>query len=191
MTELLQRRKELNTSLAQNNIKISVTDMLVKAVALALRENKTINTSLIEDEIIHHDHINISIAVALDYGLVVPVIKDADKMSLEQIAKETNRLIELAKKGKLQKEDLSGGTFTITNLGTYGIDAFTPIINPPESAILGVGRTIEKPIVINSKIVVSKRTVLSLTHDHRIIDGVPAAKFLQSVVGFIEHPLFD
>ena len=126
----------------------------------------------------------------LDNGLVVPVVKDADQRTLEEIAGETQRLVSLAKQGQLGRTDMSEGTFTITNLGTYGIDAFTPIINEPESAILGVGRTVEKPVVSEGKVTVSKRIALSLTHDHRVIDGVPAAKFLQSVVNHIEHPSF-
>lgn len=189
MTALLQRRKVLNK--AQKNIKLSVTDMLVKAVALALRENAIVNASLMDNEIVYHDRINIGIAVALDNGLVVPVVKDVDKRTLEEIAQETGRLVTLAKQGQLKKEDISKGTFTITNLGTYGIDTFTPIINQPESAILGVGRTVEKPVVIDGKVAISKRMALSLTHDHRIIDGAPAAKFLQSVVGHIQQPIFN
>jgi pyruvate dehydrogenase E2 component (dihydrolipoamide acetyltransferase) len=188
ISELLKLREQMNGEFARKNIKLTVTDMLVKAVAKALKENEIINVSLIEDEIIYHDQINVGIAVALDDGLIVPVIRNADKLKLEEIASESKRLIALARNKQIGGDDITGGTFTITNLGTYGIDSFNPIINYPESAILGVGRTVEKPAVSNGEIVITKKTVLSLTHDHRVIDGVPAAEFLKSVVHYIEKP---
>jgi pyruvate dehydrogenase E2 component (dihydrolipoamide acetyltransferase) len=162
--------------------------MLIKAVAKALRENKIINTSLFGDAIVFHDAIHIGVAVALEDGLVVPVVRHADKLKLQEISACLKRLAELAKTGALPADDMRGGTFTITNLGGVGIDSFNPIINAPQSAILGVGRTVEKAVPVNGEITVQPRTVLSITHDHRVIDGVPAGRFLQSVVRFIEKP---
>ena len=188
MSALLQLREEMNSELERQGIKLTITDLLVKAVAKALVEHEIVNTSLAGDEIIYHGEVNVGVAVALEKGLVVPVVKNADKLTLAQIAKETERLIGLAKSGGLSGDDMSGGTFTITNLGTLGIDAFNPIINYPESAILGVGRTVKKPVVVDDRIVIQPRAVLSFTHDHRVIDGAPGAYFLQSVVRYIEKP---
>ena len=139
----------------------------------------------------HHidpGHINIGIAVALPNGLVVPVVRNADKLSLEQINAESKRLVGLAKGGGLGGDDMRGGTFSITNLGMVGIDAFTPIINMPESAILGIGRTVEEPSVVDGQICIRSKAIFSITHDHRVIDGYPAALFLQSLTRFIENP---
>ena len=189
MTELIKLRAQLNAALAKKDVKLSVTDLLVKATAKALKDNEIINTSLIDDEIIYHADVNIGIAVALPNGLVVPVVRNADKLSLEEINAESKRLIGLAKSGGLGGDDMRGGTFSITNLGMVGIDAFTPIINMPESAILGIGRTVEKPAVVNGEITIRSKAIFSITHDHRVIDGYPAALFLQSLTGYIENPV--
>lgn len=189
MSEFQKVRGLLNEKLAISGLKVSVTDLLIKAVAKALDENEVINTSLIDDEVIFHGEINIGIAVALETGLLVPVIKNVQDLKIDEIAGESKRLIGLAKSGQIGVDDMSGGTFTITNLGTAGIDAFNPIINYPQSAILGVGRTVEKVVVVNGEIAIQPRAVFSLTHDHRVIDGVPAADFLHSVVKYIEKPL--
>ncbi|MCL1896325.1 MAG: 2-oxo acid dehydrogenase subunit E2 [Clostridiales bacterium] len=188
MGALLLMREQWNEEFASGGVKITVTDMLVKAVAKALLEHRVVNTSLDGDEIVYHDEVNINVAVALEEGLVVPVVRHADRLGLSGIAEETKRLVGLANSGRLGADDMSGGTFTITNLGTFGIDAFNPIINYPQSAILGVGRTVEKPAVEGGQIVIQKRAVLSFTHDHRVIDGAPGAYFLRSVVRFIEKP---
>jgi len=188
MSSLQELRDRLNEELAQSGIKLTVTDMLVKAVAKALVDHEIVNTSLDGGEIVYHEQVNVGVAVALEKGLIVPVVKNANKLSLPEIASETKRLVDLAKTGKLSLSDMSGGTFTITNLGTMGIDAFNPIINPPESAILGVGRTVKKPVVVDDGIFIQPRAVLSFTHDHRVIDGAPGAYFLQSVVRYIENP---
>lgn len=188
MTELVKMRQQLNGELSKKGVKLSITDLLVKAVAKALRENEIINTSLVDGEIIYHADINIGLAVALPNGLVVPVVRNADKLSLEQINAESKRLVGLAKNGGLSGDDMSGGTFSLTNLGMVGIDAFTPIINMPESAILGVGRTVEEPAVVDGQICIRSKAIFSITHDHRVIDGYPAALFLQSLTRFIENP---
>jgi pyruvate dehydrogenase E2 component (dihydrolipoyllysine-residue acetyltransferase) len=126
-------------------------------------------------------------AVALDEGLIVPVIHEASRKSLRQIAGETRELAERARAGKLTLEHVSGGTFTITNLGTWGVDMFTPILNPGETGILGVGRIVEKPCVYRGEIAKRSMLTLSLTFDHRVIDGAPAASFLQTVVDFLNY----
>lgn len=189
MTDLLNVRKQLNSELSARDVKLTVTDLLVKATAKALRDNEIINTSLEDDEIVYHTDVNIGIAVALDNGLVVPVVRNADKLSLEQINAESSRLITKAKSGGLSGADMADGTFSITNLGMVGIDAFTPIINMPQSAMLGIGRTVEKPAVYNGEITIRSKAVLSITHDHRVIDGYPAALFLQSMTKYIENPV--
>jgi len=128
------------------------------------------------------------LAVATEYGLVVPVIHNADKKSLKEIDTAIKELTEKARQGKLTKEELTGGTFTVTNLGMYGVEFFTPIINPPEAAILGVGKIVEKPVVVDGKVEVKPLMTLSLSYDHRIVDGAPAAKFLQKIKHYMESP---
>ncbi len=188
MAELLKLREQFNEEYAERGIKLTVTDLLIKAVAKALLENEIVNTSLADDEIIYHEEVNIGVAVALQNGLVVPVVRNADRLRPDEISQETKRLTDLAKNGQIGGDDMEGGTFTITNLGPMGIDAFNPIINYPQSAILGVGRTVKKPVVADDEIVIQPRAVLSLTHDHRVIDGAPAAYFLQTLVRYIEKP---
>jgi len=167
----------------------SYTDMLVKATAQALREHPIMNSTLEDEQIKIFEDINVGVAVATEKGLVVPVIHNADRMSLSDIASALKLLVEKAREGKLTKEDLTGGTFTITNLGMYGVDVFIPIINPPETAILGVGRVSEKPVVVNNEITTKPTMHLSLSFDHRIVDGAPAAQFLQKVKQILESGL--
>ncbi len=167
------------------------TDLLVRVAALALIELPALNASFSGDTIVEHRAVHIGIAVDTERGLLVPVVRDAHLRSVEQIADETTRLIEAARASRAAPDDLQGGTFTITNLGMYEIDAFTPIINLPESAILGVGRIVARPVVIDAtteEIAAHKMMALSLTFDHRIVDGAPAARFLQRVKQMIEHP---
>jgi pyruvate dehydrogenase E2 component (dihydrolipoamide acetyltransferase) len=169
----------------------SYTDILVKAVAKALEEHPGLNSTLHNDQIKIYEDINIGVAVATEKGLVVPVIRNADKKSLTQIASTLKELVERAREGKLAKEDVTGGTFTITNLGMYGVEVFIPIINPPEAAILGIGKVTEKPVVEDKEIKIKPTMHLSLSFDHRIIDGAPAAKFLQRVKQILESGLKD
>lgn len=165
---------------------VSYTDILVKAVAEALKEHSILNSTLAGEQIKIYEDINIGVAVATEKGLVVPVIRNADKKSLTQVASILKELVKRAREGKLAKEDITGGTFTITNLGMYGVEVFIPIINPPEAAILGVGRVAEKPIVVNKELKTTPIMYLSLSYDHRILDGAPAASFLQRVKQLLE-----
>jgi len=157
-------------------------DLLIQAAARALLRHPRMNARLAQDAIVIMPQVNVGMAVALEDGLIVPVIVDADRKSLREIAAVTRELGERARTGKLRLEEVSGGTFTITNLGTYGVDAFTPIINTGETGILGVGRIIEKPVIYRGEIVRRSMMTLSLTFDHRLIDGAPAAQFLQTVI---------
>ena len=184
MTELVKLREQLKDS----KIKISYTDLLVRIVAKALLEFPILNSSLSGDRIILHQSANIGLAVAIENGLVVPVITGAEKMSLQAIALASAALIDQAKNNQLKPQDMTGGTFTITNLGMFDIDEFTAVINPPESAILAVGKIDRVPVVIGDEIVIRPIMVLSLTYDHRIIDGAPAAKFLQRLKEIIQNP---
>lgn len=164
----------------------SYSSIFVMAVAKALKEHPIVNSTLDTDKIKVFNEVNIGLAVATERGLIVPVIKNADKMPLTEISSELEKLIDRTRVGDLKEEDLRGGTFTITNLGMFGVDVFTPIINPPEAAILGIGRITEKPIVINKEIMVKPMSYLSLSFDHRIIDGAPAAEFLSRIKNILE-----
>ena len=162
----------------------SYTDMLVHAAARALIKHPRMNTRLDGAEIASLASANVGIAVALEDGLIVPVIANAERKSLREIAVESRALGEKARGGRLKLEDVTGGSFTITNLGTYGIDAFTPILNGGETGILGIGRIVEKPAIYRGEIARRAMMTLSLTFDHRVIDGAPAAEFLQTVIEF-------
>jgi len=177
-----------NATRLREEKQVSYTDILVKAVAKALAEHSIVNSTLDGERIKIFEDINIGVAVATEKGLVVPVIHNADKKGLKEIASTLNDLIEKARSSKLSKEELTGGTFTITNLGMFGVEIFTPIINPPETAILGVGKVVEKPVIVNKEIAVKPMMYLSLSYDHRVIDGAPAAQFLQKVKQYVENP---
>ena len=169
--------------------KISITDMLVKALAKALELYPRINSTLSGEEIKVLQDVNVGVAIAIPDGLVVPVVKNANKKSLADISKEVKDFAKRARKNKLDPEEMTGGSFTITNLGGYGsVDYFTPIINQPESAILGIGRTVKTPVVVGDQIVIRPIMGLSLAFDHRVIDGAPAAEFLALVMKLIEQP---
>jgi pyruvate dehydrogenase E2 component (dihydrolipoamide acetyltransferase) len=176
-----------NAAKLRSEKQTSYTELLVQAVAEALREHPLLNSTLTEDEKIKvYEDINIGVAVATEQGLVVPVIQNADKKALEEIASKLRELAEKAREGKLAKEDVTGGTFTITNLGMFGVDLFMPIINPPEAAILAVGKITDKPVVEGKEITIKPVMTLSLAYDHRIVDGAPAAQFLQEVKKILE-----
>lgn len=187
-TNFVELRGMLNDKLQAREVSLTYTDLLVKVVANALGEHRRLNATLTDDGIHLLSEINIGVAVALEDGLVVPVVQNADKERLSEISAQVRGFAERARHNQLTPGELQGGTFTITNLGNFGIDAFTPIINPPESAILGVGRILKKPVVHNDEIAIRSMLTLSLTFDHRVIDGAPAAQFLQTVAGYIQDP---
>ena len=170
--------------------RLSPLHLVVKATARAraLKEHPRLNAVQLEDQIQLVDQVNIGIAVALDEGLITPVIGDADLKTLTELATEGRELTAKTREGRAKPEEVTGGTFTITNLGAFDIDAFTPIINPPQVAILGVGRVVEKPIIDGGQITKGAMMFLSLTFDHRVVDGAPAAEFLQTVKKHLEDP---
>lgn len=180
-------RSKLNAK--NKDVRFSYTDILVKMSASALRSHPIMNSSITEDSFIIHDRVNIGVAVALDGGLVVPVVSDVDRKGLKAITTETKDLITRARENTLTPDQMSGATFTISNLGGFDIDGFTPVINLPEAAILGVGRIVKKPIVNeNDEIVPASMMVLSLSFDHRVVDGADAAAFLKTLKGYLEDP---
>jgi pyruvate dehydrogenase E2 component (dihydrolipoamide acetyltransferase) len=185
----MSNMKAYREQLKAKNIKVSYNDLVIKFVAKALTEYPILNSSVIDNkEIVYKHYINMGVAVAVDNGLLVPKIRDADKKSLVEIHDEMIELAAQAREGKLPLEALQDGTFTITNLGMYGIDSFSPIINQPEVAILGVNTMEDKPVVRNGEIVIRPMMTLSLTADHRVIDGSVAAEFLQRVKSLMENP---
>jgi pyruvate dehydrogenase E2 component (dihydrolipoamide acetyltransferase) len=167
---------------------VSFTDLFIKIAAAALREHRHLNARVENDGIRLFDAINIGVAVDTERGLLVPVIPDVDRKGVAAIVRERRALVERARGGKSHPDELSGGTFTLTNLGAYEIDAFTPIINPPEGAVLGVGRIVKKAVVRNDELRPGATVILSLTFDHRLVDGGPAARFLQRIKRLVEKP---
>jgi pyruvate dehydrogenase complex dihydrolipoamide acetyltransferase long form len=190
---LVRLRGDLNDQLlATGRSKVSINDLLIRACALALREHPTVNASYVNDAsttmLVHH-RINIGVAVASVNGLVVPVVPDADQKTVSQLGAETKQLATQAATKGLSLEQMSGGTFTISNLGMYGIEEFTAIINPPEGAILAVGATKREPVAVGDDIELRHRLRYTLSADHRIIDGALAAEFLQTLTHLLESPL--
>jgi pyruvate dehydrogenase E2 component (dihydrolipoamide acetyltransferase) len=174
--------------LKSEGVAVSYNDLLLAILAHALKEHPRLNASLQDDRILVWQNIHIGLAVDSEQGLRVPVVRNVDRKGLAEIAQETAALIASARAGNNLPDDLQGSTFTLTNLGMYGIDAFTPVLNLPECAILGVGRIKPQPTVIGDQIVVRQTLWLSLTFDHRLVDGGPAARFLQRVAQLIEKP---
>ena len=171
--------------------RISVNDFLIFTMAKALSEQSAINCSLLDEEIVYHNAVNIGVAVALEEGLIVPVLRDANKKGLVQLSQEVKELIKLARERKLMPEDYQGGTFTVSNLGMYGIENFTAIINPPEAAILSVGEIKKMPVITDKeseKIEVRSMMKVTVSVDHRLIDGATAAIFLKQVKAYLEFP---
>jgi len=189
MTEVTNLRQRLKSEVERKaQAPLSYTVILVKAVAIALKKNPIVNSTLEGDEIKILRDINIGVAVALKDGLIVPVIHNADKKSLSEIAICLRDLAEKAKQNRLELKDVEGGTFTITNLGMFGINTFMPIINPPQSAILGVGTIKDKLVMVDGEVVARPVMNLTLVFDHRIFDGVPAATFMRTLKEVLERP---
>ena len=178
----------LRKQLAQDGVSVSYNVLLIYILGRVLGEQPEINASLDGEVIRQWKGIHIGLAIDGQRGLLVPVVRDVDTKELSHLAQEIAGLVERARDGKLTPDELQGGTFTLTNLGMFGIDAFTPIINLPETAILGVGRIKARPVVRDGEIVARETAWLSLAFDHRLVDGAPAARFLQRVVQLIEHP---
>lgn len=182
-------RKELLPVIEkQTGYRLSYTEILVKFVAHALRRHPMVNATLKDEYIVLNPQVNIGLAVSVSQGLVVPVVRNADEKGLRALTEECKGLGSLAREGKLKPEQMTGGTFTISNLGMYAVDAFTPIINQPESAILGVGRIQEKAVGVDGVIQLRPMMTLSLSFDHRVIDGAPAAAFLTDLKEILENP---
>jgi pyruvate dehydrogenase E2 component (dihydrolipoamide acetyltransferase) len=189
LSEIVRLRERILSGIeAETGIRLSYTDLLVKAAAVALRQEPMLNSRFDGDVIRLIEEINIGVAVEVPEGLIVPVVRDADKKTLAQIARSTKQLVDGARDGKLSSSELTGGTFTITNLGPFGVDVFTPLINPPETAILGVGKIADKPMASDGKVEIRPMMYLSLSFDHRVIDGALAARFLQRIKQILEHP---
>lgn len=185
----LKWRKNVMEVVGEEN-KFSVNDLMIYFVAQALRKHPVVNSSWQEDHILQHNRIHMGVAVALPTGLITPVVRNADSLSVIQIAKKSRDLIKLARDGKLQPDDYSGGTFTISNLGMQGVEEFTAIINPPQAAILAVGATIPTPVVgPRGDVIVENKIKLTLSCDHRVIDGASGAEFLKTLKSIIEEPL--
>lgn len=186
MDKAIEARKEINSL---PDTKISFNDMIIKATAVALRKHPQVNSSWAGDKIIHRGNINIGVAVAIPDGLVVPVLKNTDQMNYTQISAAVKNMAGRAKSKGLKANEMEGSTFSISNLGMFGIETFTSIINQPNAAILSVGAIIEKPVVKNGQIVVGNIMKLSLACDHRVVDGATGAQFLQTLKTYLESPL--
>ncbi|NTX13351.1 pyruvate dehydrogenase complex dihydrolipoamide acetyltransferase [Myxococcus sp. CA056] len=169
-------------------LKVSVNDLIVKAVAMAVRRYPKINVSLQGDQVVHHGSVDVGIAVALEQGLITPVIRDADTKGLQAISTEVRELAERARKRALKPEEYTGGSITVSNLGMYGIDQFVAIINPPQASILAVGAVADKVVARDGQMVIRKMMTATLSCDHRIIDGAIGAEFLRELRGLLEHP---
>jgi pyruvate dehydrogenase E2 component (dihydrolipoamide acetyltransferase) len=188
-TNFVDLRERLKAQVAEEwGFAPGYNDLLARIVASALRKFPYVNARLAPDAIEYLAHVNIGIAVDTERGLLVPVVRDVDRKSLRQFGTELRQLVDRARQGRALPDDLTGGTFTITNLGVYDIDAFTPVINMPEAAILGVGRIAPKVVARDGQMVIRQMVTLSLVFDHRLVDGAPAARFLQYIKQFIEEP---
>ncbi len=186
VTELVKMRKQLNESLG---CRITINDLVLKATALALEENPRVNSVLDGNDLIYKANINISMAVATDRGLLVPVVKNANKLSIRQLSKQAADIASKGREGKLAPDDMEGGTFTVSNIGMYGISSFTPIINQPQAAILGVCAIKDRYYINDGQGGTAKEMGLSLTFDHRIVDGAEASVFFKRIRELLEQPL--
>ena len=185
--KLISLKNEINS--ADENNKVTINDLIIKAVAFSMKKFPDINSSWVDNKILRYSNIDISIAVALEDGLITPIVKNADKKGILSISKEVKDLVSRARSGKLKPEEFQGGGFTISNLGMFGIKAFSAIINPPQSCIMAVGASKKQPIVMNEKIEIAEIMTVTLSVDHRAVDGALGAKFLNAFKHYIESPL--
>ena len=188
MGDAVKLRRDLVAEWESDGIRVTYTDLVLAAATKALGQHPAMNSALKDDALVRFEAVHIGLAVALDEGLIVPVIKDAQSKSLKEIATHSAELATRARDGKLTLDDVEGGTFTVTSLGMYGVDTFTPILNPPQAGILGVGRIYDGLRWEGETAVKSAMMRLSLTWDHRVLDGAPAAEFLAAVRDFLESP---
>jgi pyruvate dehydrogenase E2 component (dihydrolipoamide acetyltransferase) len=189
MTEAIRLREQLLAKVEKKTgFRLSYTELIMKAAAHTLKGHPGVNVSLDGEYIVYHEEVHVGLAVAVENGLLVPVVKNADQKGLAALTENCKTLGRAARENKLKPEEMKGGTFTISNLGMYAIDAFTPVINQPESAILGVGRIQEKPVGVNGCIELRPMMSVSLSFDHRVIDGAPAAAFLTDLKSILEQP---
>jgi pyruvate dehydrogenase E2 component (dihydrolipoamide acetyltransferase) len=189
---LLKLRAELNTKSPKDGpsaFKLSVNDLIIKACAVALRRHPNVNSTYTEQDIIQYDDVDISIAVAIPDGLITPIIRKADQLGLAAISAAMKDLGARAKSGKLKPEEFQGGGFSISNLGMFGIPAFSAIINPPQSAILAVGAGEKRAVVKNDALTIATMMTVTLSCDHRVVDGALGAEFLSTLKGILEEPL--
>ncbi len=189
MAPLMAQREQINAMLAESGEKLSVNDFIVKAAALTLREYPNLNATLQGDHVLHHGQANIGVAVAVEGGLLTVVNRDADRKSLRQISVETKAMAARAREGKVKPDDIQGSTFSVSNLGMFGVEDFVAIINPPEAAILAIGSVKEVPVVEHGEIVPGLRMKATISVDHRVSDGAEAARFMQALVKYLEEPL--
>jgi pyruvate dehydrogenase E2 component (dihydrolipoamide acetyltransferase) len=187
-TELVKLRKSILKEIERKDVRLTYTDFFIKIVCLALGSYPDLNATFDGKVLTRFDHVHVALAVDTERGLLAPVIKDADCMSVRELSRQRKIIVERTLYGKVNPSELRGGTFTVTNLGAMGIDHFTPIINPPQVAILAIGRIKEVPAEYQGKICLRFKVGLSVTCDHRIVDGAPAAHFLQNICNLVENP---
>ena len=188
-TALVNYRKTLNLGVSDKDDKITFGELMIKLTARALCEMPTINSSFIDESIVMHQSVHIGMATAINEGLVVPVIRNADKKGLLAISREAKTLASLARSRSLSPDDIIGATFTVSNLGSFGsVDYFSPIINPPQAAILGLGRVVDTAVAIDGEVKIRQMIGLSLTYDHRVIDGATAAAFVKNLMALMSNP---
>ena len=188
MTEVLHLREQMVERLAEGDVKPTVNDLLTRFVGVALVRHRAINATFTGDEIHRHSSAHVGLAVAAPNGLVVPVIRNVDRSSVQEIARARAELVGRARDGKLTREDMDGGTFTISNLGMFGVEQFVAVLNPPQVAILAVGAVKPTPIVVEGEVDVAPMMYVTLTCDHRAIDGADGAEFLRTLVSIVEQP---
>ncbi|MUL41272.1 2-oxo acid dehydrogenase subunit E2 [Streptomonospora sp. PA3] len=182
-------RAQINTQLEETGTKVSFNDLIVKACATTLRTHPEVNRSWVDEKLLQHGRINVGVAVAVEAGLIVPVLHDTDKMALSEIAERSRELAGRAREGKLKPQEMSGGTFSVSNLGMYGMDSFSAVINPPEAAILAVGAMKQQPVVHEGEVVARNTIALELSVDHRAVDGAVGAAFLKDLAEVLENPM--
>ena len=188
-THLVALRKQFQSASAAGEAVPTYTDILIKLVSIALKQHPNVNSYMDADaSVITHDEAHIGVAVDTAAGLYVPVLRSVGRLTLRQIAIRSREMIDRTRQRSLSAFEMQGGTFTITNMGMFGVDSFTPLLNPPQAAILGVGRIVREPAVVEDQIVARDRLTLSLTFDHRILDGAPAARFLDTLTNLIANP---